>query len=40
MKKKTYNQPQTEVFAFQTETCLLNMDVSVNGSYTGDPIGD
>ena len=40
MKKKEYIQPATEVFAFQTETCLLSLDVSVNGSYTGEQIGD
>lgn len=40
MKKKMYNQPATEVAAFQTERMMQDMTVSKNGPYTGDPIGD
>lgn len=36
MAKKIYNQPQTDVFAFQTETLLQDLTVSIN---TGTPPG-
>lgn len=35
MKKKIYNQPQTDVFAFQTETLLQGLTVSTNPSGGG-----
>jgi hypothetical protein len=35
MKKKEYNQPQTEVSAFETETLLQGMVMSINTGGSG-----
>jgi hypothetical protein len=37
MKKKTYNQPATEVAAFQTERMMQDFNVSINNGGSGDP---
>ena len=33
--KKNYNQPQTEIAQFETETLLQGLTVSTNSDYTG-----
>jgi len=38
--KKMYNQPQIEISSVQTEPMMQALNVSVNGPYTGEPLGD